>query len=83
MKNLLLLVLVFVVSFSCNKKNEKEKVWVYTSLYKDTVNDMKTADAAANVAIPIASKVYAARNYIAGADEVGTVIAVGTLFDNA
>lgn len=45
-------------------------------------NDMKTADAAANVAIPIASKVYAARNYIAGADEVGTVIAVGTLFDN-
>ena len=46
-------------------------------------NDMKTADAADNVAIPIASKVYAARNYIAGADEVGTVIAVGTLFDNA
>lgn len=45
-------------------------------------NDIKTADAAANVAIPIASKVYAARNYIAGADEVGTVIAVGTLFDN-
>lgn len=47
-----------------------------------TDNDMKTADAAANVAIPIASKVYAARNYIAGADEVGTVVAVGTLFDN-
>lgn len=46
-------------------------------------NDMKTADASDNVAIPIASKVYAARNYIAGADEVGTVIAVGTLFDNA
>lgn len=45
-------------------------------------NDMKTADADANVAIPIASKVYAARNYIAGADQVGTVIAVGTIFDN-
>lgn len=45
-------------------------------------NHMKTADAAANVAIPIASKVYAAKNYIAGADEVGTVVAVGTLFDN-
>ena len=45
-------------------------------------NDMKTADAAANTAIPIASKVYAAKNYIAGTDEVGTVIAVGTLFDN-
>lgn len=46
-------------------------------------NDMKTADAAANVAVPIASKIYAARNYIAGADEVGTVVGVGTLFDNA
>lgn len=46
-------------------------------------NDMKTADDAANVAIPIASKVYAARNYIAGADEVGTSVAVGTLFNNA
>lgn len=45
-------------------------------------NDMKTADADLNVAIPIASKVYAARNYIAGANEVGTVVAVGTLFDN-
>jgi hypothetical protein len=48
-----------------------------------TDNDMKTADDADNVAIPIASKVYAARNYIAGADEVGTVTAVGTLFNNA
>jgi len=48
-----------------------------------TDNDMKTADIAANVAIPIASKVYAARNYIAGANEVGTVVGVGTLFDNA
>lgn len=46
-------------------------------------NDMKTGDGADNVAIPIASKVYAARNYVAGADEVGTVVAVGTLFDNA
>lgn len=46
-------------------------------------NHMKTADASANVAIPIASKVYAANNYVAGADEVGTVVAVGTLFDNA
>lgn len=46
-------------------------------------NDMKTADADGNVAIPIASKVYAAKNYVAGADEVGTVVAVGTLFDNA
>jgi len=45
-------------------------------------NHMKTADASANVAIPIASKVYAANNYVAGTDEVGTIIAVGTLFDN-
>lgn len=48
-----------------------------------TENHMKTADDAANVAIPIASKVYAANNFVAGADEVGTDIAVGTLFDNA
>ncbi len=41
MKNLLLLLLVGVVSFGCAKKNEKEKVWVYTSLYKDTVNEIK------------------------------------------
>ncbi len=46
-------------------------------------NHMKTADASANVAIPIASKVYAANNYIDGNDEVGTIIAVGTLFNNA
>lgn len=46
-------------------------------------NDIKTADAAANVAVPIASKIYAARNYVAGADEVGTVVGIGTLFDNA
>ena len=46
-------------------------------------NDVKTADAAANVAIPVASKVYAARNYVAGTDEVGTVVAIGALFDNA
>ena len=45
-------------------------------------NHMKTADASLNVAIPIASKVYAANNYVAGADEVGTVVGLGTLFDN-
>lgn len=42
MKNILLLLLVFIVSFGCSKKAEKEKVWIYTSLYKDTVNDLKT-----------------------------------------
>lgn len=41
MKNLLLLVLVFLVSFGCSKKSDKETVWIYTSLYKDTVNDIK------------------------------------------
>lgn len=46
-------------------------------------NHFKTADASGNVAIPVASKVYAANNYVAGTDEVGTVIAVGALFDNA
>jgi iron(III) transport system substrate-binding protein len=42
MKNVVILLLVFVVSFGCSKKSEKEKVWIYTSLYKDTVNDLKT-----------------------------------------
>ena len=46
-------------------------------------NHMKTTDDAANVAIPIASKVYAANNYIDCNDEVGTIIGVGTLFNNA
>jgi iron(III) transport system substrate-binding protein len=41
MKNVLLLILIFVVSFGCAKKEDKAKVWIYTSLYKDTVNDLK------------------------------------------
>lgn len=44
MKNLLLLLLVLSLGLSCigcSKKNSKEKVWIYTSLYKDTVNDLK------------------------------------------
>jgi iron(III) transport system substrate-binding protein len=42
MKSLIILFLVFAVSFGCSKKSEKEKVWIYTSLYKDTVNDLKS-----------------------------------------
>ena len=44
MKNLLLIVTVFVslLAFSCSKHSDKPKVWIYTSLYKDTVNDLKT-----------------------------------------
>lgn len=41
MNNILLLVLVLVASFGCSKKSDKETVWIYTSLYKDTVNDLK------------------------------------------
>ncbi|MDD4975746.1 MAG: extracellular solute-binding protein [Bacteriovorax sp.] len=45
MRKTLIHLLVIVATFSsissCTKKNEKEKVWIYTSLYKDTVNDLK------------------------------------------
>lgn len=41
MKKILLLGLVFAMSIGCTKKAEKETVWIYTSLYKDTVSDIK------------------------------------------
>jgi iron(III) transport system substrate-binding protein len=41
MKKLTLLLLILAASFGCSNKTEKEKVWIYTSLYKDTVTDLK------------------------------------------
>lgn len=41
MNKIFLLFLVLILSFSCAKKEDKQKVWIYTSLYKDTVNDLK------------------------------------------
>ena len=42
MKNILIMLLALGFVFSCSNKSEKEKVWIYTSLYKDTVSDLKT-----------------------------------------
>ncbi|MGZ3787885.1 MAG: extracellular solute-binding protein [Bacteriovorax sp.] len=41
MKIVLFLIMGFVLLLGCAKKEEKPKVWIYTSLYKDTVNDLK------------------------------------------
>lgn len=37
----LLLAACVLLSFGCTKKEAKQKVWIYTSLYKDTVNDIQ------------------------------------------
>jgi iron(III) transport system substrate-binding protein len=42
MKKLLLLLVLCVLPIACSKKNAKTKVWIYTSLYKDTVSDFKS-----------------------------------------
>lgn len=42
MKNLIIIMLALSFAFGCSNKSEKEKVWIYTSLYKDTVSDLKT-----------------------------------------
>jgi iron(III) transport system substrate-binding protein len=40
-KKTLGLILLTVLSMACAKKDEKIKVWIYTSLYKDTVSHLK------------------------------------------
>lgn len=41
MKKLMVLISVAVMIAGCTKKDEKTKVWIYTSLYKDTVADIQ------------------------------------------
>ncbi len=41
MKNFILFIIICSLIVACTKSNNKEKVWVYTSLYKDTINDIK------------------------------------------
>ena len=41
MKKILVIICLGAFSFACTNKHEKTKVWIYTSLYKDTVNDLK------------------------------------------
>lgn len=41
MKNLLILSAVFLSCLACTSKKEQQTFWIYTSLYKDTVNDIQ------------------------------------------
>jgi iron(III) transport system substrate-binding protein len=41
MKTILALLLPLLLVSACTPKNEKQKVWIYTSLYKDTVADIQ------------------------------------------
>lgn len=42
MKHLFFSCLFFISLFSCTKKNDKPTIWIYTSLYKDTVTDVQS-----------------------------------------
>ena len=41
MKKLFLLISLTLLTVSCTQKDEKTKVWIYTSLYKDTIADIQ------------------------------------------
>jgi iron(III) transport system substrate-binding protein len=41
MKRIIQLIAIFSLVISCAKKESKETVWIYTSLYKDTVSEIK------------------------------------------
>jgi iron(III) transport system substrate-binding protein len=42
MKKTIQLLTILALTLSCAKKDTKETVWIYTSLYKDTVSEIKT-----------------------------------------
>jgi iron(III) transport system substrate-binding protein len=67
MKKILLLISITFLTFSCTKKDEKTKVWIYTSLYKDTIADIqpKLATQFPNVEIQF---------YQAGSEEVAAKV---------
>ncbi|MES3038617.1 MAG: extracellular solute-binding protein [Bdellovibrionota bacterium] len=41
MRNILIVLFTFTALFSCTKKNDKPEIWIYTSLYKDTIADIQ------------------------------------------
>ena len=41
MRHFLLIVVLLASTVGCTKKNDKPEVWIYTSLYKDTVADVE------------------------------------------
>lgn len=40
-KNTLMALALSLTVLSCTKKDDKQKVWIYTSLYKDTISDIQ------------------------------------------
>jgi iron(III) transport system substrate-binding protein len=67
MKNLFLTALLAFSIFSCTKKDEKTKVWIYTSLYKDTIADIQPKLAAAFPDVDV-------QFYQAGSEEVAAKV---------
>lgn len=67
MKRIMLLALFAVLPFSCTKKEEKTKVWIYTSLYKDTIADIQPKLAAAFPDVDV-------QFYQAGSEEVAAKV---------
>lgn len=67
MKKILLAMMATVALVGCTKKDEKTKVWVYTSLYKDTIADIQPKIAAEFPNIDV-------QFYQAGSEEVASKV---------
>ena len=67
MKRIMLLAVMALLPFSCTKKDEKTKVWIYTSLYKDTIADIQPKLTAAFPDVDV-------QFYQAGSEEVAAKV---------
>lgn len=67
MKRIMLLAVMALLPFSCTKKDEKTKVWIYTSLYKDTIADIQPKLATAFPDVDV-------QFYQAGSEEVAAKV---------
>lgn len=67
MKNMILALIATLAIVGCTKKDEKTKVWVYTSLYKDTIADIQPKIAAEFPNIDV-------QFYQAGSEEVASKV---------
>ena len=72
MKRLILALAAALTVVSCTKKNEKTKVWIYTSLYKDTIADIQPKIAAEFPNIDV-------QFYQAGSEEVASKVQAESL----
>jgi len=72
MKRIMLLAVMALLPFSCTKKEEKTKVWIYTSLYKDTIADIQPKLVAAFPDVDV-------QFYQAGSEEVAAKVQAESL----